>query len=233
MDRIVSLAPANKNKPSAELQPKEGDQVTQFDEDALQGTFPQKAALSRLRHHTKIHTEGGERWMNAGELFAKAREDELFKSLDDNQLFNAVVYFYGRWEGPAQHKIHATPIAPTFGENVDKQTSLRTPNLGGGSRDEVVQLGIDLLFQWADEDGLEWDEESYRLLRTRAWQDKAFITEFYGHIWNRDEGLPNMNYNLRGLYAELKDKGWNDVFTPLQDNNPIITVQAAQLNPGS
>lgn len=224
MDRVISLAPANKNRPSAELQPKKGGVVAQFDEDALQGTFPQKAALARLRHHTKIHTEGGERWMNAGELFAKAREDALFYPLDDNRLFNAVAYFYQRWEGPAQHKIHATPIAPTHGENVDKQISLRTPNLSGGSQDEIAQLGIDLLFKWAGEDGLGWDQQSYRLLRARAWQDKAFVREFGSQIRNRDESLANMSFNLRGLYAELKDKGWDSIFEPLNDNHPVRII---------
>jgi NAD+ synthase (glutamine-hydrolysing) len=229
MERIISLAPANKNRPSAELQPKKGDLVTQFDEDALQGTFPQKAALARLRHHTKIHTEHGERWMNAGELFAKSREDDLFNSLDDNQLFNTIAYFYERWEGPAQHKIHATPIAPTHGENVDKQTSLRTPNLSGRSQDEITQLGIDILFKWAKEDSLGWNQESYHLFRARAWQDKAFVRAFANLIRNREESLINMSFNLRGLYAELKDKGWNGVFEPLRDNHPLSIISAGSL----
>jgi len=229
MDRVVSLALANKNKPSAELQPKEGDKVTQFDEDALQGTFPQKAALARLRHHTKIYAEHGERWMNAGELFDRAREDQLFSSLDDNQLFNAVVYFYQRWEGPAQHKIHATPIAPTFGENVDKQTSLRTPNLSGGSKDEIVQLGIDVLFSWAEEDGLGWDQKTKELLSMRAWQDKAFVQEFQSAIWNRDKSLPNMSFNLRGLYERIKEQGWDGAFMPLNDNHPAAIAHGARL----
>ncbi len=230
MDRIISLAQANKNRPSAELQPKEGGKVTQFDEDALQGTFPQKAALSRLRHHTKIHTESGERWMNAGELFAKAREDELFSLLDDNHLFNAVVYFYQRWEGLAQHKIHAAPIAPTHGENVDKQTSLRTSNLSGGSQDEIVQLGIDLLFKWAEEDNLGWDQKNhYSLLRMRAWQDKSFVQDFFHQIRNRDGRFGNMSFNLRGLYAELKDKGWDRIFSLLNDNHPVRTINLKSL----
>lgn len=224
MERVISLAPANKNRPSAELQPKRGDVVAQFDEDALQGTFPQKAALARLRHHKKIYTESGERWMNAGELFAKAREDYLFDTLDDNLLFNAVVYFYQRWEGPAQHKIHATPVAPTHGESIDKQTSLRTPNLSGGSEDEITQLGIDLLFKWAGEDGLDWNQQSYRILRMRAWQDKVFVRDFFSKIRNRDENLLNTNFNLRGLYVDIKYNGWDGVFEPLNDRHPLRII---------
>lgn len=224
MDRIVSLAPANQNKPSAELQPKKGDKVVQFDEDALQGTFAQKAALSRLRHLTKINTNDGERWMNADEIFSRAREDALFDPLDDNRLFNAISYFYERWEGPAQHKIHATPIAPTHGENVDKQTSLRTPNLSGQSKDEIAQLGINLLFEWAEDDGLGWTKDQYNILQMRAYQDKAFNQAFFTAMRNQDKSLENMSFNLLALYDRLKEQGWDQVFTPLAKDHPLHVV---------
>ncbi len=142
---------------------------------------------------------------------------------------NSVAYFYQRWEGPAQHKVHATPIQPTHGESVDHQSSLRTPNLSGGSRDEIVQLGIDILFEWAKEDGLEWSQERYDILRQRAWNDKVFPAEFYAAIWNRDADIPNMNYNLRGLYERLKNEGWQNVFTPLPQNHHILVVRQAGL----
>ncbi len=225
MDRIVSISTANNNKPSAELQQKKNGEVTQFDEDALQGTFEQKAVLARLRHHTKIHTNDGDRWMNAGEIFDHARVDNQFDILDDNQLFNAVSYFYKRWEGPAQHKIHATPIAPTFGENVDKQTSLRTPNLSGDSVDEITQLGIDLLFNWAREDGLSWTETQYKTLRARAWQDTEFPQAFLKLAENKNSDLANMDYNLRDLYEQLKARGWNKVFAHLPPQHPVQVIQ--------
>lgn len=229
MKRIIALGPANNNRPSAELQPKMGDKVVQFDEEALQGTFFQKAALARLRHHKKIHTENGDRWMNAGELFAKARADELFSRMDDNLLYNTVVYFYQRWEGPAQHKIHASPISYTHGESVDKQTSLRTPNLSGGSRDEIVQLGVDLLFKWAEEDKLGWDKQTYNLLRARSWQDLSFMQQFYRLMHNHNASLPNVDHNLRGLYDVLKEKGWDEVFSPLNENHPVTIVHQSSL----
>ena len=231
MGRIIALAPANKNTPTAELQPKKDGAVVQNDEDALQGTFPQKAALARLRHHTNVLTADGARRMNAGELYDHARADTLFSGLDDNSLFNAVAYFYQRWEGPAQHKIHATPIAPTHGESVDKQTSLRTPNLSGGSVDEIVQLGIDLMYRWGDEDGLSWDGDQYDLLQMRAWQDKVFMKGFYDQAKNRDEDLPNMAFNLRALYAAVKAKGWDGVFAPLPVGHPVNVIRKARLQP--
>ena len=210
MDRIIALAPANNNRPSAELQPKKDGEVSQFDEDALQGTFPQKAALARLRHHTKIHTADGSRWMNAGELFNHAREDNLFNPLDDNQLFNSVAYFYQRWEGPAQHKIHATPLAPTMGENVDKQTSLRTPNLSGDSKDEIVALGINLMFKWAEEDQISLD--GFDDLHRRAWQDKTFASSFVSQAKNQGDDKDVMTYDLRALYNRVKENGWDKTF---------------------
>lgn len=222
MAPVRSLAAANNNRPSAELQPKQGDKVVQFDEDALQGTFTQKALLSRLRHHTKIHTPHGDRWMNAGEIYASARANQHFKTLDDDRLFNALAYFYERWEGAAQHKIHATPIANTFGENVDKQTSLRTPNLSGGSRDELIALAIGILFDWAKRDVLIWDCTTYKQLQARAWQDKAFADSFFARIKNTDPRLANVNYTLKPLYAEIKAKGWGGVFAA----PPLMLVPA-------
>lgn len=224
MKPVHSLAPANRNRPSAELQPKKGDKVVQYDEDALQGTFAQKAALSRLRHHTKIATKDGERWLNAGEIFAQAKLNAAFDGMDDNRLFNAVAYFTDRWEGPAQHKIHATPIANTFGENVDKQTSLRTPNLSGGSRDEIIQLAIRLLYDWARQDMLIWDMATKKELLKRAWTDKGFAETFLHKIRNRDPALPQMSYNLRGLYAEIKAQGWSKPFSAATQHNPALDL---------
>lgn len=226
MERIISLGPANDNEPSAELQPKQDGKVTQNDEDALQGTFPQKAALARLKHHTKILTDNGERWMNAGELYEYAREDVLFSELNDSDLFNAVGHFYLRWEGPAQHKVHATPITPTFGENVDKQMSLRKPNLGGGARDEIVAMGINLIIKWAKEDGLDWaeDEQFHEVLYDRALQDKPFINEFYNGARNRDPNIENKTFNLHKFYARIRDNSWDEVITPLAAHHPIAVV---------
>jgi NH3-dependent NAD+ synthetase len=211
---IKALNLINNNRPTAELNPKGKDgKIIQFDEDELQGTFPQKKALARLMHHTKVITEHGERELNAGEIFKGARINDEFARLDDNQLFNVVAYFYERWR-PAQHKIHFSPIAETTGNNVDKQTSRRSPNLNGGRRDEIVQLGIDLLFKWARADELEWDQKTYDVLNLRAWQDKVFVEKFYDAIRNKDKTLKNMSYNLRGLYEQLKKDNWDTVFGP-------------------
>jgi hypothetical protein len=221
------LGPANENEPSAELQPKKDGEVTQRDEDALQGTFPQKAALARLKHHTKVMTENGERWMNAGELYERARGDEIFDELNDSDLFNAIAHFYLRWEGPAQHKIHATPITPTFGENVDKQMSLRKPNLGGGAKDEIVTLGVDLMFKWARTQGVAWGENSHlhEMLKDRALQDRDFIDEFYEGAKNKNPDIENKSFDLHIMYDKVKTHGWDEVMTPLAAHHPLYVIQ--------
>lgn len=224
IEPIAALKLINGNKPSAELQPKKDGKVDQFDEEALQGTFPQKKALAKARHHTKIITDGGARIMNAGEVFDELRKQEEFEGLDNNELFNAVTYFYHRWETAAQHKIHFSAIAPLMGENVDHQTSLRTPNLSGRSLDEICKLGIDVMFHWAREEGLGWTDAQHKALSMRAWNaDKDFVQEFYSKLWNKNknENNPNMSFNLRGLYEDVKENGWSGEFKPLPQSHPI------------
>lgn len=232
MGPLVALAKANNNRPTAELQPKKDGAVVQHDEEAMQGTFPQKKALADLMHHTLVWEKDGGRLMNAGEIFVAAKAHAAFEGLDESEIFNRVVVFYHRWQ-IAQHKIHATPIAPTFGSNVDKQTSLRTPNLSGGSADEITALGIDLLFDWALQDDLDWTEGMREMLHKRAWQDQGFVQQFRREIANAhfgEEGhvLQYSSFDLRGLYARLKSKGWDAVFTPLDAAHPLQGIATSR-----
>ncbi len=217
---LRALRQTNINIPSAGLLPLEDGKIDQTDEKTMQATMPQIRELGLLMHHERVVTGDGERRLNVGEVFTAAQSNPHFRGLDENRLFNVVVNFYRR-ENSGQFKRHMGVISPANGVSLDKQTSLRTPNLSGGSKDEIVRLGIDLLFQWAEEDGLGWDQQSYRLLRMRAWQDKGFVSEFYSLMSNRDKSLPNMNYNLRGLYDELKTKGWDNAFSPLPETHPL------------
>lgn len=52
------------------------------------------------------------------------------------------------------------------------------------------------------------------------------MRDFAQQIRNHDENLANMSFNLRGLYAELKDRGWDNVFEPLNDNHPVRIIHA-------
>lgn len=226
---IKALCVINGNKPTAGLLPKEDGEVTQNDEDTMQATMPQISILARLMHHHKIHTDNGERELNFGEVYRAAREKEEFNKQDNNQLFSTVANFYRRWYS-GQFKIHMATIQPTFGENKDHQTSRRTPNISGQSRDEIVQLGIDLLFDWANEDGLVWN--NYDLLQQRAWQDKKFTKDFFKEMANRDPSQPNATYNLRGVYDSLKERGWSGLFGELRSEHAlnVIRPQSPELN---
>lgn len=219
---LRALKQVNRNIPSAGLLSQDQDQT---DEATMQATMPQIKELSILMHHTKIDTEHGERRLNVGEVYEFAKENLHFQNLDDNRLFNTVANFYRR-EQSGQFKRHMAVIGQANGMSLDKQTSSRNPNLSGGSRDEIVQLGIDLLFAWAQEDGLGWSEQQRQQLRARAWQDQGFVQEFQSAIWNRDEGQANMSFNLRGLYEQIKAQGWDHVFTPLDDRHPLRAIQA-------
>ncbi len=225
---IKALSKVNGNKPTAGLLPMEEGEVVQNDEDTMQATMPQLTIIARAMHHTKINTPYGRREMNAGEVMKSVRNTDAFSNLDENQLFNAVANFYRRWYS-GQFKIHMGTVQPTFGDNVDHQTSRRTPNLNGGSKDEIIQMGIDMMFDWASSEGLGWKHEDYIMLQRRAYQDTAFMKEFMSGISNRDEGMPNMHYNLRALYDQIRDHGWNNILTPLSPQHPLqsITLEAA------
>jgi len=224
---ITALALALKNKPSAELQPKdENGKVTQNDEDALQRTFPEMKRLMLWMLHDRVLTDNGKRRLNAQEIFKEAKAHPLFKGIDESRIFNKVALTFKRW-GIAQHKIHATPITPTFGLNVDHQTSLRTPNLSGQSRSDVVLLGVELVLQWAKNEGHLFKVDG-NLLRKRALQDENFVDIFESNMRNRI-GIPGQEFDLRGFYNRLKEKGWDSIFPPLASNDPLSVIRNRQI----
>lgn len=224
MEPVRALGLVLKNKPTAELLPKdEHGVVVQHDEDALQRSFEQMDAISEYMLYERKETNNGARRLNAGEVFEACKSNDLFENVDDNTLYNMVRFSYNRWT-ISQHKIHASPIAPTFGRNVDHQTSQRTPNINGQSKDELTLLAIDLLFKWAQDDGLGWSADSKALLERRAWQDERFIKKFDSAVWS---GASDKTYDLEKLYGELKSKGWDGVFEVLDPKDPIRVVHDA------
>lgn len=218
---IKALSVINGNEPSAGLLPREEGEVVQNDADTMQATMPQITAMARLMHHNKIMTKDGTRDRNASEVYDVARTDNAFSNVDDNQLFNTVANFYRRWYS-GQFKIHMTTIQPTFGENVDHQTSRRTPNLNGAARDEIIQMGLNVMFKWADEDGVPWTAGQRQVLMQRAWNgDTQFVREFMNGIRDRNADTTNMHYDLRALYERVKAQGWDKTFTPLPAGHAI------------
>ncbi len=219
MPPIKSLKQILKIKPSAELLPKNTEgKVIQNDEDAMQRSFEQMDAISEYMLYERKQTDNGARRLNASEIFETCKNNKLFKAVDENNLYNMVRVSYSRW-ATSQHKIHASPIAPTFGRNVDHQTSQRTPNIHGGSKDELTILAIDLLFKWAEKDNIEW--QNREILERRAWQDATFIKTFDAAIWDNSS---DKDFNLNKLYANLKTQGWDDMFTPIDKKHPISII---------
>ena len=219
------------NPPSAELKkPGEHGELLQTDEDELQRTFPQMSAISVYMNHEKIRTSDGERLMNAGEIFERLQHDDRFTGVDENRLYNMLKVSYFRWS-VAQHKIHATPLGPTFGFNVDHQVSRRTPNLSGWSKDELAVLGIEVMRGWEKKDGITIDGLDSPIALKRAEQDETFIELYEGAVRNRNKAS-KMDYDLWGLYNRVREQGWDTLFPSLPPENPIMYIQNYLQQPG-
>lgn len=227
MGPVRSLGAVLKNKPSAELQPKnDKGEVVQHDEDALKGSFEQ---LDRVAHFMLKRTEDtpyGARRKNASEILEACEKDELFKGLKKADLFDMIMFRYRRW-AVAQHKIHASPIGPTFGNNVDHQTSLRTPNLSGEGRFELVELGIDIMCEWAKDDKLNWSDEDIAILKKRAIQDEHFVEVFEKNLWNPKS---DYDFDLPDMYDRIKLAGNFDIFPKLAEDHPISIISKPKVS---
>jgi NH3-dependent NAD+ synthetase len=221
-DPIRALRRINSNEPTAGLLPQDEDQT---DIKTMQATMPQLRILALLMHHSKTLTEYGERELNFGEVYSCAKKDKEFSKMDENEKFNAVANFYRRWYS-GQFKIHMGTIQRTMGNSVDHQTSRRTPNLNGGSKDEIILAAIDQMHQWAERDGLEWSDYERTILEERAWQDPAFVKQFMGAMVNRNPEIEHMHYDLSSLYNTIKNNGWDSVFEPLQEDAPVVMITA-------
>ncbi len=224
MEPMRSLGKVLGNKPSAGLQPlgKKGE-LLQTDEDALQRNFSQMDRISRYMLYERVNTNDGMRRLNAGEVYEACQKDGLFAGVDENRLYNMIVISYKRW-GISQHKIHASPIAPTFGLNVDHQSSLRTPNLSGGSKDELTLLGVNLISKWIKDSGGQIASDQESLLKKRAQQDSEFIGIFDRNVRNQDKSL-KIDTNLRALANKVGRDGWGSVFPPLAADHPLAVIE--------
>ncbi|HTK85791.1 MAG TPA: hypothetical protein VL625_11980 [Patescibacteria group bacterium] len=212
-----------KNKPTAELQMRdEQGKLVQSDEDSLQRTFEQMSTQSILMNHKKVQTPDGLRLMNASEIFESCKTIDCFNGIDENQLYNMLKIHYKTWSW-AQHKIHASPLGPTFGFNVDHQVSRRTPNLSGWAKDELATLGIQLMRKWQDDEGIVLAGLSSPLALMRAEEDENFIETYESEVRNRNKASKK-EFDLHGLYERVKEQGWDDIFKPLPAGNPLMQI---------
>ena len=215
IEPVRGFAHILKNKPSAELQPKnEEGKVVQNDEDALQRSFDQMDEISEQMLSARTG-DYQERRLNPTEVFDACASHDFFSGVDTVRLYNMVRFSYSRW-ALSQHKIHASPVTPTFGRNVDHQVSLRTPNLSGQDRAELAQLGIRTLFGMARKEfgnhRYAWSPENEQLWMKHAMHDEEFVRDFESAL--RLGQRPDLNFDIGDLYQRTKDKGLATIFVP-------------------
>lgn len=210
---VRALGPVLQNKPTAELMPKDDQgRVVQHDEEALGRSFAQMDVLARLMLSQRAGI-AAQRRLTPSEVFTACKDDPLFQDVSSAVLYNMVCLSYQRWF-MAQHKIHASPLAPTFGQSVDHQVSLRTPNLSGGDRDGLTVLGLSLLFERGQQTGALWaNPETAKIWRKRALSDEIFIEAFEKAL----RGSAELAFDLEALFARVKEKGPESLFGPVPE----------------
>lgn len=193
-----------KNRPSAELQPLSKDgKVTQFDEDQLGRTFEQMDIISHYMLNDRP-LEQHERKNSPIEVFEKCRAHKAFATDTTAQLHDRVRLSYEKW-AHAQFKIHGSPIAATYGKNIDHQSSLRTPNTSSFHKPELAQLALYCLNDMAVREGSTFEKisggKTYAQLQTRALVDSDFAIALGSKMWVQGKS------NIDALYAFVKQNG--------------------------
>ncbi len=201
---------ALKNRPSAELQPKSKDgKVTQFDEDQLGRTFTQMDVISHFMLYDRP-TNQNERKNNAIEVFQKCQAHEAFKGDSIETLHDRIRLSYEKW-AHAQFKIHGSPIAATYGKNIDHQSSLRTPNIASFHKPELAQLAIYSLDQMASRDGAGFEKltggHGARSLLDRALLDEEFAVALAGKMYT-PAANDGRKMKVGTLYDYIKANGF-------------------------
>lgn len=174
------------NRPSAELQPlgKDG-KVTQFDEDQLGRSFRQMDMISHFMLNDRPLGQG-ERKNSPIEVFEKVRTHPFFEGDSIETVHDRVRLSYDKW-AHAQFKIHGSPLAATYGKSIDKQSSLRTPNISAFHKPELAQMALYALDQAAKRDGEKFEAlsggVSARALIQRAMIDNDFANALSSRMW--------------------------------------------------
>ncbi len=216
-----------KNRPSAELQPKSKDgKVTQFDEDQLGRSFQQMNLISHYMLNDRPLTQA-ERKNSPIEVFEKTKALAEFKNDDAEILHDRIRLSYDKW-AHAQFKIHGSPVAATYGLNIDKQSSLRTPNIGAFHKPELAQLVLHVLAAMAVRDGKSFDiltGHSLPVLMQRAWLDRDFAEAMTAKMWT-PAANDGRKLKVATLYAYVRDHGF-DALLPATDMAQRLAESAA------
>lgn len=198
-----------KNRPSAELQPKSKDgKVTQFDEDQLGRSFTQMNLISHYMLNDRPLNQA-ERKNSPVEVFEKIRALPEFKNDDAETLHDRIRLSYDKW-AHAQFKIHGSPIAATYGSNIDKQSSLRTPNIAAFHKPELAQLALHVLAAMAARDGKSFDMltgQRLPALMQRAYLDRDFAEALTSKMWT-PAANDGRKLKIATLYGYIRDHGF-------------------------
>jgi hypothetical protein len=199
-----------KNRPSAELQPKsKSGKVTQFDEDQLGRTFRQMDMISHFMLNDRPLKQG-ERKNSPVEVFQKTQIHEYFKGDDLETLHDRILLSYEKW-AHAQFKIHGSPIAATFGKSIDKQSSLRTPNISAFHRPELAQMTIYVMAEMAKRDGTSIEKltgKPAKALMQRALVDEDFARALASKMWTPG-AIDGRKLKIGTLYKFIQENGFS------------------------
>lgn len=205
-----------KNKPSAELQPKAKDgKVTQFDEDQLGRSFVQMDVISNLMLNDRPQAQS-DRKNSPIEVFDKCRIHTAFDGDSIELLHDRIRLSYDKW-AHAQFKIHGSPIAATYGRNVDHQSSLRTPNISAFHKPELAQMALHALALAAARDGSTFEQLSgghtLAALQKRALLDADFAAALTSKMWTKG-ATDGRSLKLATLYDAVRKDGFGDMLKP-------------------
>lgn len=195
-----------KNRPSAELQPKNrAGKVTQFDEDQLGRSFEQMDVIAHFMLYDRPAAQN-ERKNNPAEVFRKCHKHPAFAGDDIETLHDRIRLSYEKW-AHAQFKIHGSPIAATYGRNVDHQSSLRTPNISANQYPEQAQMTLYCLSEMAKRDKIPFTRLSggtgLAALLHRALTDAAFCRKLTSAM-STPGARDGRKTKISALYRQLK-----------------------------
>lgn len=217
-----------KNKPSAELQPRGKDgKVTQFDEDQLGRSFVQMDVISNLMLNDRPLAQN-DRKNSPIEVFDKCASHAAFDGDSIELLHDRIRLSYDKW-AHAQFKIHGSPIAATYGRNVDHQSSLRTPNISAFHKPELAQMALHALALAAARDGVAFEKLTggydLRTLQNRALLDADFAQILTAKMWTKG-ATDGRSLKLSTLYAYVQCEGFGEVLKPTAASQLLARADA-------
>jgi len=173
--------------------------------------------------------EQAERKNSPIEVFEKTKALPEFKNDDLETLHDRIRLSYDKWSH-AQFKIHGSPIAATYGSNIDKQSSLRTPNIAAFHKPELAQLTLHVLALMAARDGKSFDMltgHSLPSLMQRAYLDRDFADALTAKMWTASAN-DGRKLKIATLYNHIRDHGFADMLAATEMAQRLTDAAASR-----